>query len=218
MNRTRIEWCEYSFNPITGCLGGCSFCYARKIAMRFTGHFRPTFHPERLGQPLKIKKPSRIFADSMSDFWGEGVKQEWRNKVYKTMRKTPQHTYFLLTKRPDRITDERKIPENAWVGVSITCPKDTWRITSIIHKRLDFFVSLEPLLDDKISDWIYFSDWIIVGALTGHKNGFIPKKSTIREIIKKCETYGIPLFIKDNVKYDKIIQQFPHIFQHVTAP
>lgn len=62
MNRTKIPWTDFSWSPITGCLGGCSYCYARKMAHRFGQDFRPTFHPERLDQlvgrvPIFDKEP-----------------------------------------------------------------------------------------------------------------------------------------------------------------
>jgi protein gp37 len=203
-----IGWAEKSFNPITGCLGGCSYCYARKIAMRFNGHFNSTFHEGRLGEPLKLKKPSRIFADSMSDFWGRGVKQSWRNKVYATMKATPQHTYFLLTKQPQRIKDAKKIPENVWVGVSITNFDDRWRMARLVASGAKKkFVSLDPLLDDNVSDYVYLADWIIVGCLTGQKNAFRPKKKTIQEIIDGCRKLEKPLFIKDNVGWKNEIKE-----------
>jgi protein gp37 len=203
-----IGWAEKSLNIITGCLNGCSYCYARKIAMRFTGHFNPTFHEDRLDEPKKVKKPTRIFADSMSDFWGKGVKQEWRNKVYATMRATPQHTYFLLTKQPQRIRDMKRIPDNVWVGVSITKFDDRWRMSKLVSKDIKKkFVSLEPLLDDCISDYVFLADWIIVGCLTGQKNAFRPKRKTIQLLINNCRRLKKPLFIKDNVGWHKNIRQ-----------
>lgn len=203
-----IDWTDFSWNTVVGCYGKCEWCYARKIATRFTGHFIPTFHEDRLGEPAKVKKPSRIFADSMSDFWGRGVKQEWRNKVYAVMKATPQHTYFLLTKQPQRIKDAKKIPENVWVGVSITNFDDRWRMAEMIASGAKKkFVSLEPLLDDCISDYIYMADWIIVGCLTGQKNAFRPKKETIQELIDNCRRLHKPLFIKDNVGWKHKVKE-----------
>ena len=187
-------------------------CYARKIAMRFQGHFQPCLHVNRLDEPKKVKKPSVIFADSMSDFWGKGVLQEWRDMVYETMRNCPQHTFLLLTKQPQNIKDIKKIPENVWIGVSITVFDERWRIKELVSKRQSkIFVSLEPLLTDIISDYIYLTDWIIVGALTGFKKelSFRPKKETIEQIIHDCRRLNKPLFIKNNIGWHKKTQEFP---------
>lgn len=213
MNRTKIDWCDYSWNPITGCNFNCDWCYARKISMRFVGHFKPTFHKDRLEQPFKVKKPSFIFADSMSDFWGKGVRQNWRDEVFNVMNDTCQHTYFLLTKQPQKIMDDW-IPRNCFIGVSVTCFDDRWRIAKLITntgKKVKHFVSVEPLLDNLISDYIYLVDWVILGCLTGVKNDFKPKKETIEDIIKDCKRLKIPLFIKDNVGWKDKIKQYPKI-------
>jgi protein gp37 len=212
MNRTKIDWCDYSWNPITGCTFNCSWCYARKISMRFVGHFKPTFHKDRLDEPLDVKKPSLIFADSMSDFWDKKVEQEWRDEVYNIMNNTPQHTYFLLTKQPQRIRDIKKIPDNCFVGVSITCFNDRCRIANLLSKDIKHrFVSLEPLLDNIVSDYIYCVDWIILGCVTGIKNGFKPEQETIEKIITECRRLDKPLFIKNNVGWKNEIKQYPEI-------
>ena len=66
MNKSKIEWCDYTWNPVTGCLHGCEYCYAPGIANRFAdGNFDPTFHQYRLGEPYKHKKPQNIFVGSI---------------------------------------------------------------------------------------------------------------------------------------------------------
>jgi len=106
MNKTKIEWCDYTWNPVTGCLHACGYCYARKIANRFRfadvafnkpftsfgiktivpdpsdGHFQPILWENRLDQPAKIKKPSRVFVVSMGDLFGEWVPDEWIERVF----------------------------------------------------------------------------------------------------------------------------------------
>jgi protein gp37 len=178
--------------------------------MRFVGHFNPTFHPKRLKEPMKVKKPSIIFADSMSDFWGKGVKQKWRDKVYETMKKCPQHTFLLLTKQPQNIKDTKKIPENVWVGVTITKFHDRWRIANLISKfDKNIYVSIEPILDDIISCYVFCANWVIVGRETGMKNVFMPKEKTIKELISTCKRLNVPLFLKNNLEWEKRIQEFP---------
>jgi protein gp37 len=124
-----IEWCDYTWSPITGCLHGCEYCYARRIANRFgmpqydnechvyTGKakcyddavhtgpfpwgFAPTFHKYRLDEPQKIKKPSKIFVCSMADLFGDWVPDEWIERVFNVAIET-NHQYLFLTKNPKR--------------------------------------------------------------------------------------------------------------------
>ena len=132
-----IGWCDYTFNPITGCLGGCPYCYARAIYKRFKKSFKPEFHPDRLNEPMKLKIPSRIFVCSVSDFWGKGVKPIWREEVYNIIKACPQHTFFILTKQPQNIDNYDRIPGNVWVGVSVSDSSDDWRIEKLRqNKRL----------------------------------------------------------------------------------
>jgi protein gp37 len=89
-----IGWSDLSWNPITGCLGGCSYCYARAMARRFgrtdeERAFLPTFHPERLGEPARRKKPARIFVCSTSDLYGVGVDADWTLAVHDAMYGAP---------------------------------------------------------------------------------------------------------------------------------
>lgn len=103
MNKTKIEWTDYTWNPITGCLHGCDYCYARKIAERFPKAFpqgfAPAFHQERLQEPIKLKKPSKIFTVSMGDMFGDGLPayHDAFNKEYYSNTK-PQSTHINVIK------------------------------------------------------------------------------------------------------------------------
>ncbi len=120
MNKTKIEWVRnddgspgYTWNPVTGCLHGCPYCYARRIAQRFHRSFAPEFHPDRLVEPLKLRKPSRIFVDSMGDLFDPNVPDEWRDQVFGAIyacngpRRCDQfamgHTFMVLTKQPENM-------------------------------------------------------------------------------------------------------------------
>lgn len=128
--KSKIEWCDSTWNPITGCLHGCEYCYARKIAQRFGAvriggmngqicelnepyrrskdgqinpypyEFLPTLHRYLLDKPQHWKKPRNIFAGSMADMWGAWVPDEWKIEVMEACRKAPQHNYLFLTKDP----------------------------------------------------------------------------------------------------------------------
>ena len=112
MQKTPIEWTDVSWNPVTGCTKisqGCKNCYAEKIAERFRGTktfpngFDVTLHPERLEQPLHWRKPRRIFVNSMSDLFHEQVLDLFIRQVWAVMAACPQHTFQILTKRPERM-------------------------------------------------------------------------------------------------------------------
>ena len=130
-SKTKIEWCDASWNPVTGCLHGCEYCYARRISERFSaGHspavflgkaeledpvisrrgrkepypygFEPTFHRYRLSEPKHWMKEKTIFVCSMADLFGDWVPDEWIKDVFKACWEAPQHTYLFLTKNPKR--------------------------------------------------------------------------------------------------------------------
>lgn len=125
MAQTSIEWADASWNSVTGCTKtseGCQHCYAERMARRLAGRygypklyrpgpdntviwdgdpFKVTFHPDRLEEPLKWKKPRKTFICSMSDLFHPDVKDEWRHQILDITHKAPQHIYIVLTKRPE---------------------------------------------------------------------------------------------------------------------
>lgn len=110
--QTRIQWCDATWNPCTGCTRiseGCEHCYAERMAKRnlpylTDGHgFTPAFHPGRLDKPLHWRKPRRIFVCSMSDLFHEAFTDEQRDAVFVTMALAWRHTFMVLTKRPGQM-------------------------------------------------------------------------------------------------------------------
>ncbi len=173
MADTKIEWADKVWNPTTGCSkisAGCANCYAEKIANRFWGERKFTdikCHPERLEQPLKWRKPQRIFVNSMSDPFHEDVPFEFIDKVFVTMSEARRQTFIILTKRPERmkqyINSDRpnhkrigysqfgeKINwplKNVWLGVSVENQEQDWRIKYLLETLAAVrFVSVEPML------------------------------------------------------------------------
>lgn len=119
---TNIEWTDFNWNFLSGCSrksSGCENCYAEKMTKRLAamgqakyqgllndhGRFNGTikFNEKDLLAPLKWKKPRKVFVNSMSDLFHEKVKDEWLDKAFAVMALTPQHTYQILTKRPERM-------------------------------------------------------------------------------------------------------------------
>jgi Bacteriophage protein gp37 len=180
-DKTGIEWTDATWNPVTGCdkvSPGCDHCYAETIAHRFAGTkaypdgFAVTLRPERLDQPLRWKRPRRIFVNSMSDLFHKDIPDEFIARVWAVMALAPQHTFQILTKRHGRMrsllrSDAFKVAtfdaawelspgplvtkwplSNVWMGVSV---EDQQRAELRIPALLDTpaavrFLSCEPLL------------------------------------------------------------------------
>lgn len=182
---TKIEWVQAqdgargeSWNPVTGCSpcsAGCLNCYAGRMAQRLKGRygypkdnpFRVTFHPDKLNQPLRWKKPRRIFTVSMGDLFHKDVKWNWQYKIFEIMVINQNHTYLVLTKRPERM---QKVLADVWFHLCRNYPwlqnnlplKNVWiGITAenqeMADKRIPIllqipaavrFISVEPMLSD----------------------------------------------------------------------
>lgn len=122
MNRTAIEWTDYSWNPVTGCTkvsAGCRECYAETMTRRFSKTWGYRFdqvkiHEDRLGQPWLIKKPSRIFVCDMSDLFHENVPFKFVDLIFTQIARCRQHTFQLLTKRPKRMREYFESRDLTW--------------------------------------------------------------------------------------------------------
>lgn len=176
INRTKIPWADYTWNPITGCSpvsAGCARCYASAMSKRFGWPWgKASFHHERFEEPLHIKKPSRIFVCSMGDLGHATVKQEWRDQIVGMMRAVPRHTYIILTKRPGPWLAE--FAPFAWVGVTIESQKYIHRWRELIdycsQNHTVRFVSVEPMLGPVTFREFYLQswpDWVIAGPENG---------------------------------------------------
>lgn len=119
--KSSIEWTDATWNPVRGCTKispGCKNCYAETFAERWrgvAGHpyeqgFDLRLVPEKLEEPLKWKKPRRVFVNSMSDLFQDGVPFEFIDRVYAIMALAPQHTFQILTKRPERMLEYFSAP------------------------------------------------------------------------------------------------------------
>jgi len=222
MNRSKIEWTDWTWNPIKGlCPVGCWYCYARKIYRRFSQPEKIVFNPVECEKPYGLKKPSKIFVCSTIELFHPDITETERNWIFETIEACPQHTFQILTKMPENI--DRPMPDNVWLGVSVgddrrKSGQRAKDFISYIKKNNGFyFMSLEPLIHSEISIasfesiFPYFG-WIIVGRLTGHGKKQDPPKIHIEWIVENCEQLQIPVFLKDNLKDiwgESLIQEFP---------
>lgn len=191
---SKIEWTERTWNPIVGCSivsPGCTNCYAMRMAARLEAigllHYRGLTQPSKAGpvwsgnmalasestllEPMRRKKPTTWFVNSMGDLFHESVTDDWIDRVFAVMAMSPQHTFQVLTKRSSRMLDycndkttphrvakvmdafsgEHTIPwplPNCWKGVSAERQLEADdRIPDLLATPAAVrFVSAEPLL------------------------------------------------------------------------
>jgi protein gp37 len=225
MGRTKIEWSEYVWNPITGCGNeviseGCEHCYARRFAERLKGMgingyengFEVSFHPERLEEPYRWKRGRVVFVCSMGDIFHWKVKDEWIMEVFRVMRENPQHKWVLLTKRIDKAryrwwSEVWELGNYVDLYLGVTAENDR-RFNQRVEHLWSFhnvkkFVSFEPLLGcvtaDSIRRWGVYNgdklDGVIVGGETG-VGAREMKERWVDEIFEVCEEMGIKFFFK----------------------
>jgi len=183
MNKTSIEWVKnpdgtqgYTFNPITGCLNNCSYCYARKLAngrlksrylanrkvapiypnevdtkikARELDPFYPRFWEDRLLELQNMPKNRGVFVCDMSDLFGIGIPEDWTRQVLREIECCDDSRFYLLTKQPQNLIKFSPFPDNCWVGVTATNSDmfDTaFRYLMEIQAKVKY-ISFEPLLD-----------------------------------------------------------------------
>ena len=248
---SKIEWTEQTWNPIVGCSkvsAGCQNCYAISQAYRnaaigqkmenpgrlayyegltekrgdrveWTGVVR--FVPEALEIPLKRKKPTTWFVNSMSDLFHESVTFEQLFKIASIILATPQHTYQILTKRPERMTKvwvevlellqssingTMEAPpiikplSNVWLGVTIENQEAVSDRAGFLHQLYDqgwkTFYSCEPLLEEvNLHLDRHPVDWVVIGGESGNKARPCNVEH-IRSIVKQCRDANVPVFVK----------------------
>lgn len=245
----KIEWTEATWNPSAGCTkvsSGCKNCYAEIMAIRlkamkvvgYENGFEFNTVPSRLNDPLKKKKPTVFFVNSMSDIFHEKMPIEYLDKIFKVIEQTPHHTYQILTKRADRMfkyLSNREIPKNIWLGVTVENQKEGLpRIDRLRDLKASIlFLSVEPLLEDLGKINLKNIDWVIVGGESGNRARPMDK-NWVLNIKKQCENKEIAFFFKqwgtwgaDQKKRNKkkngkeingkIYQQYPEVIEQQFA-
>ena len=239
MSKSKIEWTESTWNPVSGCTKvsrGCDNCYAERMAMRlkamgtrgYENGFELTLHPHALEKPLKMKKPQVIFVNSMSDIFHEKIPDDFIFQIFDVMNRAHWHTFQVLTKRPKRLkklADKLKWTSNIWMGVTVEANEYVDRVDYLRDCPAKIkFLSLEPLIDsvDKL-DYTGI-DWVIVGGESGY-GARVMQKEWVLEIRDRCQKENIDFFFKQwggvNKKKagrlldGKIYDEMPELFSHV---
>src|ERR1022692_3429190 len=240
MADTSIEWATKVWNPTTGCdrvSAGCDHCYALTMARRLKGMgsakyqndgdprtsgpgFGLTVHPDTLTVPLRWRQPERVFVNSMSDLFHARVPVPFLAQVFAVMARTPQHTYQVLTKRPERLraiiggagdggrliaaADEADALElaprwplpNVHLGTSIELDRYARRADDLRQVAAAVrFLSLEPLIGPLPSLRLDGISWCIIGGESGP--GARPLDfGWVRELVARCRDAGTAVFLK----------------------
>ncbi len=221
-----IEWTQATWNPVAGCTPvspGCLNCYAARMALRLatmpngTGRKyggtakrardgRPVFagriniDEEALDVPRKWKLGRIIFVNSMSDLFHEGVEEDFIRRVFAVMEECPQHTFQVLTKRPERaleLAPRLPWPKNVWMGTSVESEDYIWRVRTLakIRKAAVRFLSCEPLLGPLRRLPLTGINWVIVGGESGP--GARPmREEWAAQIRDQCEEREVAFFFK----------------------
>lgn len=238
-----IEWTGSTWNPTTGCdriSPGCDNCYALTLAKRLKAMgqakyqndgdprtsgpgFGLTVHPDALTIPLRHRQPETWFVNSMSDLFHARVPVPFIARVWSVMARTPQHTYQILTKRPERmhavvgeeidggcrlleeLHDEQEalslydstwpLP-NVWLGTSIELDRYARRADELRQTSAAVrFLSLEPLLGPLPSLNLDGIGWVIIGGESG-PGACEMQLEWARDILARCDEAGVPAFVK----------------------
>ncbi|MGB7569375.1 MAG: phage Gp37/Gp68 family protein [Chitinivibrionales bacterium] len=208
--KSRIEWTESTWNPITGCSKispGCKNCYAERMARRlhamrqanYRNGFKLTVHPHTVSLPLNWKKPQMIFVNSMSDLFHAQAPKDFIMEIFNTMNLACWHMYQILTKRAEQLTKlDKMLPwaDNIWMGVTVESSDYVFRIDHLRKSHaLNKFISFEPLLGSVGTLNLKGIDWVIAGGESG-PGARIVEKEWITEIRDQCIDTGIPFFFK----------------------
>jgi protein gp37 len=191
---------------------GCRYCYAERISLRFGRSKHPwsaayaakniVLHPDRLDIPRTIRKPSRIFVNSMSDAFHELVPDDFISAMFTVMNDLLRHQFLILTKRPERAASwPGPWTENIWMGTSIENARVLHRLDAIRQCGARVrFISFEPLLGRIGRIDLSGIHWVIVGGESG-PNYRPMDHAWAREIRDQCVERGTPFFFKQASAY-----------------
>ena len=211
---TAIEWTDSTWNPVTGCTKvsrGCDNCYAERFAERFrgvSGHpfemgFDLQLRDERLSQPLRWRRPRRIFVNSMSDLFHKDVPWDFVDRVFDVMERADWHIFQVLTKRSSLMRDYLRgryggtlVPAHIWCGVSVEDRAALVRVRHLQDSPVAIrFLSIEPMLDSVGEFDVSGISWVIVGGESGPGARTL-EEEWVCEVRDLCEENRVPFFFK----------------------
>lgn len=178
---SNIQWTDATWNVARGCTkvdDDCRFCYMYRDSFDSTRYnpLNVVRTKTVFNLPLKLKEPSKIFTSSLTDFFHEAI-DSYRHEAWDIIRQCSQHTFQILTKRPERIMEH--LPEdwgegwnNVWLGTSVGSQKAVKRIDQLEDVKAKIkFISFQPLHEKITTSFIGDVDWIIIGGESGNETG-----------------------------------------------
>ncbi len=237
MNKTNIEYLKYSWNPTHGCspIGeGCKNCWARVMSKRLAGigitgyskdnPFKVVCCPEKINEPLHIRKPSRIGVSFMGDLFHKDISSDQIREIYEIMAKCKQHTFIVLTKRPERIVNVLYDEPPYYLGGGDYLA-NVWHLTTVENQLVantqinDLIelkqsgcgawiigLSVEPMLEQiDIRQYIDQIDWVICGCESG-QNRRPTRLEWIIDLKNQCVDAGVPFFLKQMDVGGKVVK------------
>ena len=240
-DRTGIEWTDATWNPVRGCTRvseGCRFCYAERIAARFSGPGKPyaglarmtasgprwtgkaRLIKKHLEDPIRWRRPRRVFVNSMSDLFFERIPVDWIQSILDVMLQSPQHSFQVLTKRERRMSEvvprlrlqdgrlwKDDPPSHIWLGVSVENQEMADRRIPVLARTPAAirFLSVEPLIAPvKLRGLLNGIHWVIVGAESGP--GARPMQMDwVRAVRDECVAAGLAFFFKQAVQNKRMV-------------
>jgi protein gp37 len=212
--QTGIEWTDATWNPVSGCTKispGCDHCYAERFAERFRGvgghpfeaGFDLTLRPHKLEEPLRWRRPRRVFVNSMSDLFHKDIPVEFVDQVFHTMERAHWHVFQVLTKRSsllrryvNRRYPDGSAPPHIWLGVSVEDRRALVRLRHLREARASMrFVSFEPLLEHLGPLNLEGIGWAIAGGESGPGRRPI-QREWVRSIRDQCRAADVAFFFK----------------------
>jgi protein gp37 len=221
---TDIEWARRSLNTVTGCLHDCPYCYARDIAERvYPQKFAPSFHPARLSAPANEPVPpearsdpayGNIFANSMSDLFGQWVPADWIEATIEMARRNPRWRFLVLTKFPQR-AQEFDFPENWWMGTTVDAQARVANAERAFERIRcgTKWLSCEPLLQPLTFERLDLFQWVVVGGASSSTKtpAWVPPFDWVAELQLAARLAGCAIYQKTNLKLDERmrVREFP---------